>query len=244
MELIKAIDRSFGFPDDRIVEAAYKQGIDTFSDVHICKIGVFAALSDNEEYYDKKASSILKRLTDKHNRTGPFMLMKWLIQIKRGRDVSGNMVGQIEDWARQHPDDLVYSRVTLQLHASHKDRIEVIGLHIKHIELFWRDDLVWSRLGALYELEKKYEMAAFAYEEAIALCPGMASNYRLAAAARLMLGNEEYTEIARKQLCKAVMLDEMDQEAWNLLIEYTTDEKKCAKFRAYRNRVIGATKVD
>ena len=242
MTLETRIERGFGFPDDSIVAEAYEKGIDSFSEILLCKIGIYAALSDNEDYFDKKAPAILVKLHKNHDRASPVMLLKWLIQIKRKRDPNGNLLKQIEDWAKEHFDDLFYWRTMLVLHSLSKDNIEVIGMYIKHLEIFWKDDMAWARLGALYNTEKSYEMAAFAYEEAVALVPSVAAYYREAARNRLLVKDEgkrqAYVEIARKQLAKAVMLDERDAEAWRLLIENTTDEGKKRKYEAYRKQVL------
>lgn len=238
------IGRYFGFPDDRIVAEAYERGIEKFNDIQLCQIGIFAALSDNEDYYDVKAPSILKMLAAKgHIKTSPVMLLKWLIQVKRGKDTSGNITSQIEFWAQEHRDDIMYSRVALVLNSQKRDAIEIIGLYIKHLELFWKDDLAWANLGSLYSAEGNHNMAAFAYEEAIALEPNVPEYYREAARSRLLFKGdqrkqEEFTSIALKQLAKAVMLDETDSSAWDLLIENTTDDAKRRKYEAYRKQVL------
>lgn len=246
MNLLERIDHNLGFPNDEIVVEAYKKGIDTFSDIHLCKIGLFAAMSDNEDFVEKKAKSIMNKLRAKHDKSGPFMLLKWITQISSGRKEADNLISQIQDWANNHPDDLFYSRALLWLHSKVKDPIEVIGLYVKHLELHWKDDLTWERLGLLYMKENKFEMAAFAFEEAVGLAPNIAHYYREAAKARLAItdeaAREKNVDVARKQLCKAVMLVQTDQESWNLLIEHTDDAEKREKFSRYRNKVIKTTK--
>jgi tetratricopeptide (TPR) repeat protein len=173
------------------------------------------------------------------------MLLKWLSRIQDGRGSLENLGGQIADWANEHPDDLVYSRATLWLKHKTNDPIQLIGDFVRHLELFWDDDLSWYKLGELYVKEGLFDQAAFCFDEAIGLAPKFHYYYRAAAAARLRLpGNEVNREVARKQLCKAVLLNPGDQEAWQLLIDNTQDKGKRDKFIAYRNQVAKAQKND
>jgi tetratricopeptide (TPR) repeat protein len=140
---------------------------------------------------------------------------------------------------------LVYSRAVLWLKQKTDDPIQLIGDYVRHLELFWDDDLAWYKLGELYAKEKLFDQAAFCFDEAIGIAPRFSYYYRSAAEARLKLPRTKINvEVARKQLCKAVMIDNTDQQAWKLLIDHTTENSRKQKFIEYRNRVAKQQKTD
>lgn len=235
MALVNEIDRAFGFQDDFLAEKIIKQGMSGYDDIAICKIGILFAMSDKPEI-NEKANEMLRKLTTKHDRTSPYMLLKWIIQIKQGKK---GLEAQIGDWARNHPEDRAYSRVVLWMKDKDEDTITLIGSYCRYLEIFWNDDFAWVRAGQLYMKEKAYERAAFCFEEAIGLNP-TADVYTQAALARINIQKEkeENLEIARKELSKAVLLDEHYEKAWTHLIAITTDKADKEKISKYYNSIV------
>lgn len=242
------LDHFLGFPNDTLARKILEAGTKKLSDIDSCKLGILLSMSSDEHLQDE-ARALLKKLTAKHDRTSPYMLLKWIIQIQNGKDINGNLEGMISDWAKQHPDDMVYSRSIIWLKSRTRDNIEMIGAYVKHLETFWRDDLSWFKLGNLYDEEKEYDRAAFSYEEAYALCPEhqeyltAAAKSRLSIEAKTPKEKEENRTIAIKQLAKSVMMNDQDAVAWQLLIDNTTNETKRNKYIAYR-KLVTKTKTD
>ena len=210
MEFAAEVDASFGFCNEQLAEKLQKVKFQGLSDEYICKIGIVCGLSENEEIREQ-AKRALNYLKKKHDRSGPFMLLKWVIRIREGET---GLDEQLEDWKNIHPDQIVYSRVILTL--SDKDPIALIGAYVKHLELFWNDEGAWEQLGSLYMKEGLADRAAYSYEEAILLLPNKASNYINAAEAHIKLND---IEIARKQLSKAILLEPKNTKAINMLIQ-------------------------
>jgi tetratricopeptide (TPR) repeat protein len=247
MSLVDELDHWYGFPNADVYTGIVKQGLDkTFTEVQLCKLGLLAAMEPTDGDIHPRAPKLLALLRKQHESSGPLRLLQWVIQIQSGRGSLENLTGQVDDWAKAHPEDLVYFRTKLWIAEKQTEPIELIGQYVIHLEMFWDDDLAWFRLGHLYHDVNKYEQAAFAFEEAIALAPK--HNYFYVAAAKARLAIQPWKtingDIARKQLAKAVLIDEQDQEAWQLLIDNTTDQQKLQKFTAYRNRVAKARKTD
>lgn len=237
------VDYYLGFPNDQIVSSYYfKNSTNKFSDIDLFKLGIFLAMSDNADYH-AEARKILVSLNAKHDRSAPYMLLKWITLIQSGRDTDGNLEKMIGDWAKEYPDNLTYARTILWLKMRSADNIEIIGAFVKHLEIFWRDDLCWYKLGQFYDKEKYFDRAAFAYEEAVAINPQRPEYLIGAAASRLQIKNVSTTEqeenrtIALKQLSKALMIDDQNASAWQILIDNTNDQAKKAKYIAYRTRV-------
>ena len=210
MEFKDEVEASFGFCNEPLAEKLSKITLTGLSDEYICKIGIVCGLSNDEEIREqaKRALNLLKK---NHDRSGPFMLLKWVIRVREG---ASGLEEQLEEWKNNHPDQIVYSRVILAL--SEKDPIALIGAYVKHLELFWNDEGAWEQLGRLYMKEKLYDRAAFCFEEAISLLPNKASNYLEAAKANIKLDHSDY---ARKQLSKCIVLDPKNMEAVDLLID-------------------------
>ena len=237
------IDHFLGFPKDDLARKMLEAGTNKLSDVDSCKLGILLSMSSDENL-QAESRKLLVKLTAKHDRTSHYMLLKWIIQIQNGKDMNGNLEGMISDWAKQHPDDIVYSRSIIWLKSRSRDNIEMIGAYVRHLETFWRDDLSWFKLGNLYDEEKLYDRAAYSYEEAFALNPERQEYLTAAAKSRLNIDTssqkekEENRSIAIKQLAKSVMMNDQDAVAWQLLINNTTNEAKKNKYIAYRNLVI------
>jgi len=246
MTLVEELDHWYGFPNPELFRAIKSKGLDkTFSDIERCKLTLLAAMESPESDIYEQAEKMLAALRRTHERTAPCRLLQWIIQIQKGKDLE-NLGGQIADWAKVHPDDLVYSRATLWIAQRTCDPIELIAKYVMHVEIFWDDDLAWYHLGKLYVKQEKYPLAIFAFEEAIGLAPKWSYYYREAAEARLQFGARDAVEanIARQQLCKAVTLNDADLRAWELLIENTTDRDTLRKFKDYRDKVAKRTKTD
>ncbi|KAH0789845.1 hypothetical protein GPJ56_006347 [Histomonas meleagridis] len=241
MEPLKTLEQEIqkysGFPNDELAEKCSKV-VTKLSDEAQCCVGLFFAMSDDEDT-QAKSRSILSRLRDKHDKSPPYMLLKWILQIQNEKDINGNIEKQIEDWAGKHPDNIIYSRAVLWLKSRSKDNIELIGFYVQHLENFWKDDLSWGRLGELYAKEKLYERSTFCFDEAIGIDPNCSEYYKNAAKYRLMINSDDEetqkkrNDIAIKQLCRCVTMNEKDTEAWKLLIENTTDKAKKDKYTAY-----------
>ncbi|KAK8890192.1 hypothetical protein M9Y10_034962 [Tritrichomonas musculus] len=246
--MLNDLDHFLGFPKDDLARKMLEAGTNKLSDIDSCKLGILLSMS-NDENLQGEARKILVKLTAKHDRTSPYMLLKWIIQIQNGKDMNGNLEGMISDWAKQHPDDIVYSRSILWLKSRSRDNIEMIGAYVKHLETFWRDDLSWFKLGQLYDEEKLFDRASFSYEEAYGLNPERQEYLTAAARSRLNIvtesakEKEENKNIAIKQLAKSVMMNDQDAVAWQLLINNTTNETKKNKYIAYRN-LVTKTKTD
>lgn len=234
--LEEEVDQYFGYPNEELARKVANQNFDKLSDEYLVKVGILLSMCDDDELCEK-AKSILIRLKKKHDRAAPFMLLKWLTQIQQGKE---GLEGQIYDWAKQHPDNTVYSRAHLWLKSKTLDSIAMIGEYVKYLEVYWNDDLSWQKLGDLYMEEKLYDRAAFSYEEAIGLSPKTAKFYKLAAKARMEIetNKDQNISIATKQLSKALLLDENDDEAWELIMSITTNEQNLAKYRAYYNTIV------
>ena len=229
--LTQEIGKKIGFPDDDLCQRCLKAGINKFDDKYMCLIGIFCSMSSDEEIQGK-AKIVLNKLKTKHDRSGPFMLLKWIIQIQDGKD-NGNLEKQIEEWSQLHNDELLYSRVILWLKQTSKDNVELIDAYVKHLDSFWKDALVWAKLGELYAKEKLYDRSVFCYDEAIGLDSENAMYYKNSAKYRLLLGSNK--DIAVKQLAKSVMLNEKDPEAWDLLIK---NSKNSAKYVEYKEKIL------
>lgn len=229
--LVREIDSTIGFPDDALCQRCLRAGLDKFSEKYMCLIGIFCSMSTDEEI-QAKAKVVLGKLKQKHDRAGPFMLLKWIIQIQDGKD-NGNLEKQIEEWAQLHSDDILYSRALLWLRGRSADNVALIDAYVKHLDAFWKDALVWAKLAELYAKEKLYDRAVFCCDEAIGLESVNAKHYKNAAKYRLLAGANK--DIAVKQLAKAVMLDESDAEAWELLI---ANSKNSAKYVEYKENIL------
>lgn len=246
--MLNDLEHFLGFPKDDLARKMLEAGTNKLSDIDSCKLGILLSMS-NDENLQGEARKLLVKLTAKHDRTSPYMLLKWIIQIQNGKDMNGNLEGMISDWAKQHPDDIVYSRSILWLKSRSRDNIEMIGAYVKHLETFWRDDLSWFKLGQLYDEEKLFDRASFSYEEAYGLNPERQEYLTAAARSRLNIvtesakEKEENRNIAIKQLAKSVMMNDQDAVAWQLLINNTTNETKKNKYIAYRN-LVTKTKTD
>ena len=151
MEFKDEVEASFGFCNEELAQKLSKIKLDGLTDEYICKIGIVCALSDDSEIREQ-AKRVLNRLKKKHDRSGPFMLLKWIIRVKEG---ATGLDEQLEEWKNIHPDQIVYSRAILSL--SEKDSIALIGAYVKHLELFWNDEGAWEQLGHLYFEEKIYD---------------------------------------------------------------------------------------
>ena len=217
MEYQSEVEANFGFKNDELAANLSKVNLKDLPEEYITKIGLICALSDDEEVR-KTAGKVINIIKKKHDRSGPFMLLKWVMRTKEGQE---GLDEQLKDWSENHPDQIVYSRILLSLNTS--DNITLIGAYTKHLEQFWDDERAWIQLGQLYEKEKFIDRAAFAYEEAIALNPKNADTYVKAAKARVANGNED---IARKQLSKAILLDNKNIDAINALIKLDGPNKE------------------
>ncbi|EAY17215.1 hypothetical protein TVAG_291670 [Trichomonas vaginalis G3] len=216
MEFEQEIQRSIGFRNEALADKLRNVDLKHLPDELLCKIGIVMALSKKEENNDV-ARTIQKMLVNKHDHSGPFQLIKWLLKLTQGYD-RDNLAGQLIDWSDHHSDDILYSRVILYVHDNN-DPIEQIGAYVRHLEIFYDDTLAWIELGHLYMKEKLYDRAAFAYEEAISFVDDDSSFYVYAAEARSNMDGDDNKSIARKQLSKAILLDEKNMKAVDMLIE-------------------------
>jgi tetratricopeptide (TPR) repeat protein len=247
MALVEKLEHWYGFPNAGLYTRIVKQGLDkTFSEIQLCKLALLAAMEPSDGDIHPRASKLLVALRKKHESSGPLRLLQWIIQIQIGKGSLENLSAQVDDWAKAHSEDLVYFRAKLWIAERQAEPIALIGKYVMHLELFWDDDLAWYKLGRLYVDVGKHEQAAFAFEEAIGLAPQDRRFYVAAAKARLAIKPQKLVnvEIARKQLSKAILMDDQDDEAWQLLIDNITDEQKLQKFRAYRNKVGRKRKTD
>ena len=217
MNYLDEINNFFGFSNDELVEKLLKVNLSIFTDEINCKIGTLAAMSKNEEHH-KFAQKILSKLVDKHERDSPYLILKWLIQIQKGKMDLGEI---IQEWSQRYPDNLSYSRINLWAKQLTDDPIKIIGNYCQHLEIFWNDHLGWFKLGELYLNEKNFNKASFCFEEAISLDPENSKYYYFAGKARLeILENSEINQnIAKKFLSKAILIDQNNNEAISLLIK-------------------------
>ena len=240
MSAISQIDEYYGYPNDELARQIISEGLDKLDDIQLCKAGLLFAMSHDEKIQNE-ARQILMKLIGKHDRSPPFMILKWLIQINNGRD-KDNLSNMITDWAKNYPENIAFSRTTVYLKLITQDSIEKIGSLVSHLEKFWNDTASWAILGKLYEEEKLYDRAVYSYDEAYAF--HQKSEYLTASArCRLLMqpdsiaSHQENKKIAVKQLAKAVILDNNNLEALDLLIKNTSDDAKKKKYIQFREKI-------
>jgi len=236
MEYENEINRYYGFQNDPLVQKLSKVDISSLEPTLQLKIGILAAMSDNEEH-NRISHRVLSELSDKYENTSPYRILKWIGQFKNGNETIRE---QIADWSIQHPDNLAFSRISLWTKEHSDDTIKMIGNYVQHLEVFWNDDIAWFKVGKLYYEEKEYERASFSFDEAIIINNDVPDYYVAAARSRISYEQEpnqkqKTEEIAKKLLSKAILLDENNREALTLLIKISTDNKE--KYQRYLDTI-------